>query len=182
MKKLHNKICKKCQQSKLGFDFYKMKASSDGLQPYCIKCTKERNAEYHKKNKDKIQKRVKEYRGRHPKIYDEYRFEWRKNNKQKVASIAALRRCRKAMATPAWLTNIHKAQIFWHYAAADMLTKTSGIAHHVDHIHPIKGKFFSGLHVPWNLRVIKGSDNIRRGNKPPNEEADMFWKDAAHVR
>lgn len=35
----------------------------------------------------------------------------------------------------------------------------------VDHIMPLKGVNFSGLHVPWNLQLMPLSENIRKGNR-----------------
>lgn len=35
----------------------------------------------------------------------------------------------------------------------------------VDHIMPLKGANFSGLHVPWNLQLMPLSENVRKGNR-----------------
>ena len=35
----------------------------------------------------------------------------------------------------------------------------------VDHIIPLKGRDVSGLHVPWNLRIVARSENSRKGNR-----------------
>lgn len=51
------------------------------------------------------------------------------------------------------------------YEEAKILEEVTGEKHHVDHITPLRGKTVCGLHVPWNLRVIKAVDNIRKGNR-----------------
>jgi hypothetical protein len=64
---------------------------------------------------------------------------------------------------PKWDPDAHL--IVAKYQLAAMLSKASGIEHHVDHIIPLQGKNVSGLHVFSNLRVIPGSDNVKKSNK-----------------
>lgn len=58
---------------------------------------------------------------------------------------------------------------------AEPLTILTGVAHHVDHIHPLRGEGFTGLHVPWNLRVIPAHDNVSKGNRLPEKDAHLAW-------
>lgn len=59
----------------------------------------------------------------------------------------------------------HKNEIDAIYMAAAEATSLTGTPHNVDHIVPVKGKLVSGLHVPWNLRVITAMENRKKSNK-----------------
>ena len=54
------------------------------------------------------------------------------------------------------------------YSEAKRLTKETGIQHHVDHIWPLQGVGFCGLHVEWNLQVLTRDQNIAKSNKRPD--------------
>ena len=84
-------------------------------------------------------------------------------NPEQYAAKTAKRRAAELQRTPAWDPHAHL--IMAKYQLATMLTKASGIVHHVDHIIPLQGRKVSGLHVFSNLRVIPGSDNVKKSNK-----------------
>jgi hypothetical protein len=73
-------------------------------------------------------------------------------------------RADKAKRTPKWLTDFDHLHIKCLYQAAAMRTKESGMSWHVDHIIPLRGKLVSGLHVPSNMRVILGEENVSKNN------------------
>lgn len=63
------------------------------------------------------------------------------------------------LATPVWARKGHIAkQIRKVYA-----DRPNGFQ--VDHIHPIRGENFVGLHVPWNLQYLPAAENNRKHNK-----------------
>lgn len=103
--------------------------------------------------------------------------EWRSNNKalivaskkrrlpEIVRAEEALRRARKSNALPKWLSREHKKEIVAVYKEARRLTCLTGIPFHVDHILPLAGINVCGLHVPWNLQVLPGYENMSKHNK-----------------
>lgn len=79
-------------------------------------------------------------------------------------------------ATPEWLSAIQLAQLQEFYDVAEVRRMQTGDDYHVDHIFPLDGKVFCGLHVPWNLQIISAFDNLSKRNRVPKEYAHMFWE------
>ena len=50
------------------------------------------------------------------------------------------------------------------YRQAELMTRSTGRLHVVDHIIPLQGRTVSGLHVETNLRVIEHHENARKHN------------------
>ena len=90
---------------------------------------------------------------------------WKERNKGFVAANVAARKKHIRLATPKWLTKEHKIAIRAFYEEAERLKSETGIDHEVDHIVPIRGGIVSGLHVPWNLRVITAAENQTKNRK-----------------
>lgn len=172
------KICTQCKIEKPYSEFYKdPRTKKDGLYGKCKTChnskTKswgKRNpakhrfwaSRYAKSNPSKVNTKLKRYRLT-PEGREKTR-QWNKNykngNKPKVNAVNAAYRAGLKTATPPWLTKEMKLDIEFFYEIANSLPN-----HHVDHIHPLNGDNFNGLHVPWNLQVLPAVINISKGNR-----------------
>ena len=95
----------------------------------------------------------------------EAKKKWKQENVGKVRANTAKRRLAKMHRTPAWLSLDDHWMIEQAYEIAALRTTMFGFAWHVDHIIPLQGELASGLHVPFNLQVIPGIDNVRKANK-----------------
>jgi hypothetical protein len=89
---------------------------------------------------------------------------YRKKHPHKLNHWVRMRQCAKMQRTPIWLNSEEKWMISEIYELAKLRTKCTGIAWHVDHIVPLRGKTVSGLHVPLNLQVIPESVNKVKRN------------------
>ena len=98
--------------------------------------------------------------------------EWFANNKDKRAAYEGKRRAMQLQRTPLW--DPEASLITAKYQLAAMLSRETGIIHHVDHIIPLQGRKVSGLHVFTNLRVIPGSDNVKKIQQVPY--LGRFWQ------
>ena len=127
--------------------------------------TKERARAWHLANPEKVsEKNIKHKHKNKNRLY-EYNKQWFANNKDKRAAYQGKRKAAQLQRTPKWLTESDLRMIEAKYSLAAMLTRETGISHHVDHIIPLQGKKVSGLHVFSNLRVIPGTDNVKKSNR-----------------
>lgn len=154
------KSCTKCLNQKDYSLFHKDKSKKDGFRNICKECaTKQITAwqqtsekyrdtykEYYKKNKDKC-------------------LSWKNSNKDKVRATKAAYRSNRQQRQPTWLTKEQKEQILEFYTVAKEFESIFLRKQEVDHIVPLKGKTVSGLHVPWNLRIITAEENLTKRNK-----------------
>lgn len=145
--------------------------------PEKVKAWKEKHFE---KNREKILLKSSEYCEKYPERRSESRRKWNDANRQRISEVSAAwqkanrSKCAaawarynaaKLKATPAWANTFFIEEIY-DLAQRRSKLKTGGHAKwHVDHIVPLISKRVCGLHVEHNLRVIPGSDNMRKGNR-----------------
>ena len=150
----------------------------------CCECTKNKLAAYRINNRDALLERKKEFaknqRTERPEhVYaiakksvaknriarNQEKAAWRKKNSGRVLAWCRERQLAKKQRSPGWLTDFDRLKIECVYSIAAMLTRVNGEAWHVDHVVPLQGKTVSGLHVPNNLQLLRGSENSRKGNR-----------------
>jgi 5-methylcytosine-specific restriction endonuclease McrA len=166
----------------------------DSIEAAALKKLKRRRD--YEKNRKRYLERAKQYAQNHKEKVSHYQSEWRQTNaeqkkendkKWRTANMAKLnsyysaRRDRRRAAEPSWLSAIEQAQIQEMYDVAAALTTQTGVKHHVDHIHPLKGRGFSGLHVPWNLQVLRATENLSKGTRLPANESHLMWGRMNHA-
>lgn len=137
----------------------------------------ERRAIVKAKHRPKELERMRRWNAEHRAQLTEYMRVWREQNRERAREIAAAARKRnhdavkaaqreraaaKRGATPTWA---NKDAIRAIYLEARRLRKETGLDWHVDHIIPLNGKTVCGLHVETNLRIIRGIENMRKGNR-----------------
>lgn len=124
--------------------------------------TKDRARAWALANPEKRKENIDKWREENRDQHNATNRNWNENNKPVKAALQAKRKTAQLQRTPVWDPNADL--IIAKYQLAAMLTKASGIPHHVDHIIPLQGRNVSGLHVFSNLRVIPGSDNVKKSN------------------
>jgi hypothetical protein len=126
--------------------------------------TKQRAREWAAANPDKRAQSIKKWREENRDQHNAVNRDWNARNKPKKAALEAKRRAAILQRTPNWLTDDDLWIIEEAYDLAALWTQTFGFAWHVDHVIPLQGRKVSGLHVPKNLQVIPGSDNVKKHN------------------
>jgi hypothetical protein len=148
---LKMKKCSKCEEVKALDQFYKQGASKDKLRSNCKECHSAQ---------------AKHWRESNPDIHAARAKSWDQNHPGRQIARIAKHRLNKLNRVPAWLTREDFLDIEAFYIEAARLTTETGVQHHVDHLHPLKGETASGLHCPLNLQILTASENIAKGNKP----------------
>ena len=104
-----------------------------------------------------------------------YRNKYRLTNPDLYRAHVSFRRRRFRDATPKWLTKEHKRAIRQLYIDAMTVSRVTGVPYVVDHFIPLLGSTVSGLHVPWNLRVITREENLAKSNQVVDTPLDTAY-------
>lgn len=123
---------------------------------------KKAKQEYYEKNKGLVKLKAL---ARPNEIRREYRKKHKQNNPDMYRALTRSRRRKHRNATPKWLTAEQKWAMRQLYIDAMTVTRITKVPYVVDHIIPLNGESVSGLHVPWNLRVITREENLRKSNQ-----------------
>lgn len=155
------KQCSKCKQVKAPDCFNTDRSRSSGLQSRCKVCNREEVYAWKREHKEVTVAAVRDWQMRNEVKVRNYRKKWEDKNPHHHIE-RNLKRMRRVVK---WLTAEDKIKIKSKYALARKKTRTTGEQWEVDHIIPLNGALVSGLHVPSNLRVIKRTTNLKKGNK-----------------
>jgi hypothetical protein len=141
----------------------------------CLECSKafcsgyrkenfKKIAQYNTANKIKLTQQKTSWKEKNSEKAVVARKKWCKNNPTKLVFNSVRRKLAKIQRMPAWLNSGQLVEMEGVYDYCSALRR-AGLDYHVDHVVPLRGKIVSGLHVPWNLQVISGADNVRKGNR-----------------
>lgn len=132
------------------------------------------SARYRERNRAKVNAASAVWRSTHGakidrKFYEEHTEKvllrvssYSKNNRPKRNAISARYRAQKLKATPSWVNHDLVADI---YKQASSMIDECGKVYHVDHIVPLQGETVCGLHVEYNLQILKGELNLSKQNR-----------------
>jgi len=127
---------------------------------------------YYKKNREERLGYAKQYNQDNHQKVSKYRKKYRQSNQEKYRAYSVKRKALKRGAVPEILLNcpIEKDRLEKTYKLRNLLTKTTGVEYHVDHIWPLsKG----GPHWSGNLQVITAEENLSK--------SDSMCEDTARV-
>jgi hypothetical protein len=160
------KTCSECNSIKSTEDFYKQSTRGKfGVRGTCKSCDNNKKKLYRQNNKEHVQELKKQNYIKHQEKNLQTKKNYRQTNKGKINALVAARKKIIKQRTPKWLTEFDKLKIKCIYSVASMLTHENKEPWHVDHIIPLQGKLINGLHVPSNLRPMRGIENIGKKNK-----------------
>ena len=131
----------------------------------CVQCNRGYSNAHYSRNVSSRIELVNIYRNRNPRKAKKWARTSYQNAKPAYFARVRRRELAKINRTPPWLSVEQLAEITRIYKERERLQNVTGELYHVDHIVPLQGRNVSGLHVPWNLRVISAYENLTKGSK-----------------
>lgn len=204
MVEISHKKCTICGDLKEIVQFSVRKKPRPGINSVCKICDAARAAKWRASNRERHRAAGASYRARFPDRVKETMRRWyeknadykktaarewrrlnsakiacsRQQKKQQILAGNRLREERLRLATPDWLDQPQKREIMACYVLAQAQSDVLGEKYDVDHVIPLKGRNFSGLHVPWNLQVLHGRKNRQKKNSTPTADEHLFVEGA----
>lgn len=123
------------------------------------------NKIWNQQNREKCNQYAKNWHANNKAKSNVASKDWRKRNRDVMNALKMARHADILKRTPKWLSSDEKWMMKQAYEIAKVRTEMTGLAWHVDHVLPLRGKFVSGLHVPSNLQVIPAIDNLKKSNQ-----------------
>jgi len=128
-------------------------------------------------NREKNRAARKTWEERNPTAALESFKRYRERNRAKIRARLAVSKQGREKRRALWA---NQDAILAIYLQAEIMTRTTGRLHVVDHIIPLQGRTVSGLHVETNLRVIEHHENAHKHNawestgwRRPGDEAAL---------
>lgn len=134
--------CTKCSAARSADQFPNNARYASGKFPWCKACVAAKDTQY------------RASRNANTRL-------WRRANAHKVKARKRLEKQYIRQATPRWAERFFIEEA---YALAELRSRVTGYAWHVDHVIPLRGRGVCGLHVHNNLQVVPAAVNLKKGN------------------
>ena len=124
--------------------------------------TRKYKRDYYEKNYNECRERSQLWNENNREACREHRKKWNKNNPEKLLAKAARRRASVKELIPNFIKDCdtEKERVNNIYKLCKLITTTTGVKHHVDHMWPIAEE---GPHWSGNLQIITAEENRIKG-------------------